>query len=307
MAKKRLCFGLRGASKLPIPLLCLLLSFSLFFVAFFTTVQHSKVSAVVGEAGRESSDVPGAHVATRPHASSQAAGERAQLVVSSECKTSLRQVIELQRGGWGDMSPSSLYAGANMAFAAGLRDFLPESPPRRVLDVGCGMALYNFFLFKHYDFVPSMHLYLFDKTTRDIDSTNTSFVGGGWHPDNNFSFYTSLECAAEILRNNTGLHENVHEVEANVTNLQRLEAHSFDIIFSLLSYGHHYPVSVYLQQVYRLLRVGGVLILDLRVKDSKSHVVEGLTELEQQGFSCTIVRHRRRGKTVRCMKSKALC
>lgn len=233
--------------------------------------------------------------------SAHQAHERLRLDVSKECMTQLRQRITHQRSGWGDMSPSALYEGAEKTFVTGLKDFLPEEQPKRVLDIGCGMALYNFFLFKHYNFASSMQLYLFDKTTGHIDNPE-SFVGGGWHPDGKFSFYTSLECAAEILRKNTGLRKNIHEVNATVLNLQRLKEHSFDVIYSLLSYGHHYPVSTYLEEVFRLLRVGGVLILDLRVQGTRSQVIEGLTDLKQQGFICTIVRHRRRGKTVRCLK-----
>lgn len=37
-----------------------------------------------------------------------------------------------------------------------------------------------------------------------------------------------------------------------------------DLVISLVSWGFHFPVSTYLDQVHDLLREGGRLILDLR-------------------------------------------
>eukprot|EP00227_Mantoniella_beaufortii_P009727 CAMPEP_0197576116 /NCGR_PEP_ID=MMETSP1326-20131121/1255_1 /TAXON_ID=1155430 /ORGANISM="Genus nov. species nov., Strain RCC2288" /LENGTH=167 /DNA_ID=CAMNT_0043138975 /DNA_START=444 /DNA_END=948 /DNA_ORIENTATION=+ len=163
------------------------------------------------------------------------------------------------------MTPSSLYLGAKSAFDMGLKPFLPTAPPARVLDIGCGLALYDYFMFEHFNFDSRVHIYLFDKTTNDIEDAST-FVGGGWNPTGKFSFYTSLTCASEILKNNTGLPYNIHPVVASKVNIQRMEEESFDVIYSLLSYGHHYPVSTYLDDVFRLLRSGGTLVLDLRAK-----------------------------------------
>jgi len=172
-----------------------------------------------------------------------------------------------------------------------------------VLDIGCGMALYDYFLFKHYNFDKRMELYLLDKSTNELENKE-SFIGGGWHADGKFSFYTSLECAAEILTENTGLSENIFAIVAKDGTLDVYEDGSFDVVYSLLSYGHHYPVSTYLDDVFRLLKSGGVLILDLRATGyGRRAIVQGLVELLSKGFSCTIVRHRRRGKTVKCFKA----
>eukprot|EP00959_Pyramimonas_sp_CCMP1952_P249369 5212618-Pyramimonas_sp.AAC.1 len=154
------------------------------------------------------------------------------------------------------------------------------------MDIGCGMALYDYFLFKHYHFNNSIHLYLVDKTNSDVD--NHEFVGGGWHPAGKFSFYTSLECAADILIDNTKLWRNIHKINATKRGLQQLTGGSFDVVYSLLSYGHHYPVHTYLEEVFHLLRSGGTLILDLR-RRGKTKDVEGLRDLQIRGFRCTTV------------------
>jgi SAM-dependent methyltransferase len=39
---------------------------------------------------------------------------------------------------------------------------------------------------------------------------------------------------------------------------------SFDLIISLFSWGFHYPIHTYLNQIYSLLNDGGHLILDVR-------------------------------------------
>ena len=57
-------------------------------------------------------------------------------------------------------------------------------------------------------------------------------------------------------------------------------------------------MSRYLEEIKRILVSGGVLILDLRVIDE---VTQGLKDLVKGGFSCEIFRHRRRGKTVKCV------
>lgn len=220
--------------------------------------------------------------------------------VSEACMIQLRKVIERQRGGWGDYSPTNLYAGAKEAFDLGLKNFLPSNTPLKVMDIGCGMGLYNFLLFKHYSFDANLHVFLLDKTTDQIEDSK-NFVAGGWHPVDRFSFYTNLQCASDILKNNTNLHNNVHPIEPTLSNLEALEDSSFDLVYSLLSYGHHYPVSTYLGHVYRILKSGGYLVLDLR-NSSNPSVPEGLIELVDKGFKCEIVRHRRRGKTVKCIK-----
>lgn len=234
----------------------------------------------------------------QPPASTSASLENA-IQVSETCLKELRKVISHQRGGWGEYSPADLYVGAKEAFDLGLKRFLPSKIPLKVMDIGCGMGLYNYFLFKHYSFDSNLHVFLFDKTTDEIK--DKSFVDGGWHPDGRFSFYTNLHCASDILKNNTNLHNNVHPIEASLSNLDALEDSSFDLVYSLLSYGHHYPVSTYLGHVHRILKSGGYLILDLR-KSSKSAHPEGLKELIDAGFECEIVRHRQRGKTVKCIK-----
>lgn len=51
-----------------------------------------------------------------------------------------------------------------------------------------------------------------------------------------------------------------------------------DLIISTRSWGHHYPVSVYLESVAKSLRPGGLLAVDLRAGKGGAH------EIQQAGF-----------------------
>ena len=53
-----------------------------------------------------------------------------------------------------------------------------------------------------------------------------------------------------------------------------------DLIISLKSWGHHYPVEIYCDLARRSLRGGGVLILDIRRK----HIEAGRHRLSEAGF-----------------------
>ena len=81
------------------------------------------------------------------------------------CLSEIKAKINYQRGGWGNFTSHDLYRGAKEAFDLGLREVIPFKSPRRVLDIGCGFALYDTFLLRHYGYPAEMHLYLFDKTT----------------------------------------------------------------------------------------------------------------------------------------------
>ena len=218
-------------------------------------------------------------------------------ISSNFCLSEIKLKINNQRGGWGDLTPIDLYRGAKETFDLGLREALPKKVPERVLDIGCGFALYDNVLLEHYGYPDRTHIYLLDKTTDEVKKEG--FKVGGFRPEG-ISFYTNLECAKDILVANGASESNIHTMEVSDGVLNQLTTSSFDLVFSLLSYGHHYPVSTYLKDIKRILKKGGILILDLRAIDGTA---QGLKELERASFECEIFRHRRRGKTVRCVKT----
>jgi len=125
----------------------------------------------------------------------------------------------------------------------------------KILDIGCGVAGIDILLHRHYACDGNLAFYLLDKTIVD-KKVYYLFEKEG-------SFYNSLELAKEILVKNGIPKENIHLLEVP-SDYKIYTEPGFDLVISLLSWGFHYPVSTYLEQVYDLLREGGYLIIDIR-------------------------------------------
>ncbi len=126
---------------------------------------------------------------------------------------------------------------------------------QKILDIGCGVAGIDIMLNKYYvsnNQHPS--IYLLDKS--EINSKVYYGI------EKEAAYYNSLNIARELLIDNG--------VESNRIFLQEVDGRpiypndKFDLILSLISWGFHYPISTYLDQVYERLNVGGQLIVDVR-------------------------------------------
>lgn len=136
---------------------------------------------------------------------------------------------------------------------ATLEPFLPPSA-RKILDIGCGVAGIDVFLYHHYrDIQPTF--YLLDRTQVD-DRITYGFRRRS-------SFYNSLTVAGEVLLRNGVPSDDVVLLEATDDNRIRVEG-SVDLVISLISWGYHYELDTYLHRVHDLLSPGGRLIVDLR-------------------------------------------
>lgn len=134
-----------------------------------------------------------------------------------------------------------------------IKESLPDNCSR-VLDIGCGVAGIDLFLNQHY-LNSELEFFLLDKN-RIEDNVYYDYEAKG-------AFYNSLGIAREILVNN-GMDKNkVHLIEATTNNSIEIDE-GIDLVLSLVSWGFHYPVSIYLDKVYDLLNEEGTLILDIR-------------------------------------------
>lgn len=129
-------------------------------------------------------------------------------------------------------------------------------PPKAesILDIGCGVAGIDVFLNRHYSVSPPS-FYLLDKTEIEPE------VYYDLKPK--ASFYNSLAIAGKILEENGVKSSRIHTEEVNDKNEIKFNA-QFDLVISLISWGFHYPVDTYLNQVYDLLNPGGTIIIDVR-------------------------------------------
>lgn len=139
-----------------------------------------------------------------------------------------------------------------------LKPHLPEHA-RAILDIGCGVAGIDVLMHAHYrEKNQTIDICLLDKT----EMPKRVYYG----LEEKGSYYNSLSIAREMLVLNGVAPE--HILVQEVGDDYRIAFRTkFDLVISLISWGFHYPVATYLEQVYELLQPGGVLILDVR-KDS---------------------------------------
>ena len=134
-----------------------------------------------------------------------------------------------------------------------IRDHLPVKCSK-ILDVGCGIAGIDIFLYNHYS-LNNISFYLLDQSKVD----KTINYGFGQHGE----FYNSLLVARETMIINGVPEVNINLLEANESNEIPMQE-SANLVLSLISWGFHYPVSTYLNNVYKILCDKGILIIDIR-------------------------------------------
>lgn len=143
----------------------------------------------------------------------------------------------------------------NLEYSA-IKDFLPKNA-KNILDIGCGVAGIDVLISKHYK--NSIGIYLLDKTAID-GNVFYSYEDIG-------SFYNSLTIAKRLLMLNGVSEKKIYTQEVKSDNKIDFET-SFDLVISLISWGFHYPISIYIDQVFEKMSKGGVLIVDVR-KDTE--------------------------------------
>jgi SAM-dependent methyltransferase len=142
----------------------------------------------------------------------------------------------------------------NRDMAREYEEIRPHLPRRAVaiLDIGCGVGGIDVLLHRHYG---TPRLYLADRT----ETSGEVYYGFAERG----AFYNSLDATRRLLLTN-GVPERAmrfREVGAEC----RLDVpEALDLVISLISWGFHYPVAVYADQLRALLRPGGRVILDAR-------------------------------------------
>ena len=131
--------------------------------------------------------------------------------------------------------------------------FLPKKC-NSILDIGCGIAGVDIFLNDHFnDHAPMF--YLLDKEEKNEN------IYYGFYAE--AAFYNSLELAKSTLIKNGVNEKKIKTIFARDDNEIRIDR-KVDLVISLISWGFHYPVEVYLDKVYELLNKNGSVIIDLR-------------------------------------------
>lgn len=129
-----------------------------------------------------------------------------------------------------------------------------KTPPKRILDIGCGYAFESEMFQKKYQ----TDLYLLDST---IDNTIDIQRQTNYGPANQFSFYNTVNTLTESYNQRN---MNYMFIDSNNINLENTL--KFDVIYSFLSCGFHYPADTYKQFITKHSDKKTIIILDLRKK-----------------------------------------
>jgi SAM-dependent methyltransferase len=132
-----------------------------------------------------------------------------------------------------------------------LKGVLPAKV-ENVLDIGCGIAGIDLFLYQNYkNHKPNLFL---------LDKEGISDVYYGFEEE--ASFYNSLSLSESFLTLNGVPKNKIHTI--NISKQDFPSENKFELIISLISWGFHYPVSTYLNEAYDSLSDNGILIIDIR-------------------------------------------
>jgi hypothetical protein len=128
----------------------------------------------------------------------------------------------------------------------------------KVLDIGCGIAGY------HRDWLRSRsnsndHLYL-------LDSNNFHLSALAYGHGDSKRYYNSLNLAKYFIMQD-------NDFATNIKLLDIAKSYDFplqiDLVVSFISWGFHYPLSLYWERVLASTKLGGCIMVDIR-KDSES-------------------------------------
>jgi SAM-dependent methyltransferase len=133
------------------------------------------------------------------------------------------------------------------------------TPPKTILDIGCGMAWESRKFAGKY----GTELWLIDgdvESNKNKTSKHANY--GKWHnTTDTMLFYHSLDFIKEKLDEDNI--KNYHLIDTN--NIQIPSDMKFDLITSWLSCGFHYPVSIYRDLILKHSHENTIVSMDLRL------------------------------------------
>jgi SAM-dependent methyltransferase len=133
-----------------------------------------------------------------------------------------------------------------------------------ILDIGCGGAWVDVLLAKKHG-IKTVHL---------IDGDGTAEKIHGFRADT--QAWADVQIGAANVREHTQAEVFTHKPHPAT------RVPPVDVVISLKSWGHHYPVDRYIDLVNACLRPGGILVIDARTRKRQSRAA--LSYLRQHGY-----------------------
>ena len=133
-----------------------------------------------------------------------------------------------------------------------LLDNYLKTPPKSILDIGCGLARESEYFQKKYN----TDLYLLDG---DFDQTKEKPRDNQWGSAESFRFYSPMQ---ELLNSYDSRNMSYTFIDASNPIIQIDK--KFDVIYSLLSCGFHYPAITYKDLIEKHSTNDTKIIIDCR-------------------------------------------
>ena len=178
------------------------------------------------------------------------------------------------------------YVQANLNYFEAIRPHMPTDC-RRVLDIGCGIGLLDLLIYRNAA-GRKPELYLFDRSV-ELSKLSTSGIAPTGFNDR-YVFTASLKLAASFLKLNGVAGCDIRLCEVGAWNIR--QGAPFDLVFSRKSWGFHYPLSEYLEEVVSSLADKGIVITDVRGNQDGEDLMRQRfadTEVLQQGSKSALM------------------
>ena len=128
------------------------------------------------------------------------------------------------------------------------------SAPKNILDIGCGLAFESEMFQKKYQ----SNLYLLDgdfETTKELSRDN------GYGPSSSMKFYSKIEDLIQSFNN-----RNMVYTFIDTKNIDIPANTIFDLVYSNVSCGFHYPLSTYFDLLQKHTDEDTIIVMDIREK-----------------------------------------
>jgi len=129
------------------------------------------------------------------------------------------------------------------------------NPPQRILDIGCGLAYISELFYKKYN----SEIWLLDG---DRNNNNPNGKRSNkWGETNDFLFYNTKENLEKSWKERDLKYRFIDASNIDIPNDIK-----FDLVYSWLSCGYHYPLSSYSELIKNHTNEQSIVIMDLRKK-----------------------------------------
>lgn len=146
------------------------------------------------------------------------------------------------------------------------------NPPKTILDIGCGLAYESELFQKKYQ----SKLYLLDG---DFDESKETYRDRKFGDVGSFQFYTRISSLE-----NSFIQRGLDYTFVNANKIELSENIVFDLVYSNVSCGYHYPLSTYIDLIKKHTNDESLLIFDLHARFLKNQTEKYFEIIEMKSI-----------------------